>query len=190
MADSRDLHLTDPTAMRALSHPLRLRLLGELRLRGPQSVTMLADVVDEATGSISHHLGVLARHGFVEQAPELARDRRERWWRAAHDRTVWEPLSALDDPERRAASDALRRTIFRRYLAGLEAYLEAEPMLPREWVKATASSDAILRLTAEELGELRNELESLAARWQERSGADRPGAEPVTLMYQAFRRPT
>ena len=30
--------VSDPRAMRALAHPTRLRLLGELRLRGPQTV--------------------------------------------------------------------------------------------------------------------------------------------------------
>ena len=176
--------------MRALAHPLRLRLLGELRVRGPQTVGMLADVVDEAVGSVSHHCGVLARHGFVEPAPELARDRRERWWRAAHDRTVWEPLDALADPERRAASDVLRRAVLKRYLQALEGYLEMEPSLPAEWVRGTASGDSHLHLTADELQELRADLEDLAGRWQARSDPDRDGAAPTLLIYHAFRRPT
>ena len=185
----RDLHLTDPRAMRALAHPLRLRLLGELRARGPQSVGMLSQIVDEAPGSVSYHLGTLAAYGFVEEAPEHARDRRERWWRAAHARTVWEPLEALDDPERRAASDALRRAILQRYLEGLEAYLEAEPTLEREWVRGTASSDALLRLSPDELAELKGELEQLAERWAQRSRDAGADARPVTLIYHAFRRP-
>ncbi len=187
--ERRDLHLTDPRAMRALAHPTRLRLLGELRVRGPQSVGMLSQIVDEAPGSVSYHLGTLESYGFVEQAPEHARDRRERWWRAAHARTTWEPLEALEDPERRAASDSLRRAILRRYLEGLEAYLEAEPTLGPEWVRSTASSDAILALTSDELAELRDDLEALAAKWEGRSDAARPDARPVTLIYHAFRRP-
>ena len=186
----REIRLTDPSAMRALSHPLRLRLLGELRVRGPQSVGMLAHAVGEAAGSVSHHVGVLARHGFVEPAPELARDRRERWWRAAHDRTVWEPLDALADPERRAASDVLRRAILRRYLEALEGYLDLEPTLDPEWVRGTASSDSHLHLTPQELQELRAELEALAERWQGRSDPDREAAAPALLIYHAFRRPT
>ncbi|WP_218566107.1 ArsR/SmtB family transcription factor [Vallicoccus soli] len=188
--DPGDLHLTDPRAMRALAHPTRLRLLGELRVRGPQTVGMLSEVVDEAPGSVSYHLGQLARHGFVEPAPERARDGRERWWAAAHRRTHWEPLEALEDPERRAASGVLRRAVFRRYLAVLEEYLESEPSLPAEWVAPMASSDAVLHLTAAELGELRADLEALGARWEARSDPDRPGAEAVTLVYQAFRRPS
>ncbi|MFD6666158.1 helix-turn-helix domain-containing protein, partial [Micromonospora chalcea] len=71
--------VSDPRAMRALAHPTRLRLLGELRLRGPQTVGMLSERTGEAVGSVSYHVGKLAEHGFVTEAPDLARDRRERW---------------------------------------------------------------------------------------------------------------
>lgn len=189
MAPKRALHLTDPRAMRALAHPTRLRLLGELRVGGPRTVGMLSDLTGEAVGSVSYHLGRLAAYGFVEEAPELARDRRERWFRAAHQRTVWEPLEALDDPERKAASDSLRRAILRRYLDLLESYLDAEATLEPDWVRGSASSDAFFHLTSDELVELRGELEAVAARWEARSDANRPGARGVTLIYHAFRRP-
>lgn len=109
---------------------------------------------------------------------------------AAHDITSWEPVNALDEPERQAASGALRRTILARYAETLEAYLELEPQLDKDWVRGTSSSDSNLHLTAAELQEMRAELEALAARWSERSDPDRDGAELVTLIYHAFRRPT
>jgi DNA-binding transcriptional ArsR family regulator len=186
---ARTARLSDPTAMRALAHPVRLRLLGELRTHGPQSVKMLGDALDEPPGSISYHVGKLAGIGLVEEAPELARDRRERWWRAAHDTTSWEPVEALDDPERRAASGALRRAVAAGYAAGLERYFEAEPALDRAWARGTAIGDALLHLTSDELQELNNDIEALVGRWQARSAAARAGAEPVTFVYQAFRRP-
>ncbi|MEV0809612.1 helix-turn-helix domain-containing protein [Micromonospora sp. NPDC050200] len=187
--DESTLHLTDPRAMRALAHPTRLRLLGELRVRGPQSVGMLSEIVNEAVGSVSYHLGKLAEHGFVREAPEHARDRRERWWRAAHTRTSWEPVEVLDDPERKLASDLLRRAALQRYVQKFQAYLDAEATLDPAWVRGTASSDHFLHLTPDELVELRGDLEELAARWQARSDPDRPDARTVTLIYQAFRGP-
>ena len=190
MAARRDLHLSDPRAMRALAHPVRLRLLGQLRVGGPQSVGMLAAAMDESPGSVSFHVGVLARHGFVEGAPELARDRRERWWRAAHDRTTWEPREVLGDPERWAASDALRRAIWQRYVQLLEDYLRAEPALDPAWVQGTASSDTQLHLTPAQLGELRADLEALATRWEARSDPGGDGTALVQLIYHAFRRPS
>jgi DNA-binding transcriptional ArsR family regulator len=183
------VRLSDPRSMRALAHPLRLRLLSELRLRGPQSVGMLADLVDEAPGSVSYHVGKLAEFGFVEPAPELARDRRENWWRSAHRGTTWEPLEMLDDPELRAAGSVLRRVILQRYLTVLEEYLEAEATMDREWVGAANSSDSILHLTSGELAELSAELDAVSERWQARSDPDRDGARTVSLIYHAFRRP-
>jgi DNA-binding transcriptional ArsR family regulator len=187
-SDPGTRQLTDPRAMRALAHPLRLRLLGELRMRGPQSVGMLSDLVDEAPGSISYHIGRLAQFGFVEEAPELARDKRERWWRSAHATTSWDPLQALADPEHHAAGAELRRTIMHRYVAGYEAYLAVEPALPPEWVRGTTSSDAVVHLTSDELVELQVDLEGLVERWQARSDPDRSQAKPVTVILQAFRR--
>lgn len=174
--------------MRALAHPLRLRLLGELRVAGPHTVGMLSDRFDDAPGNVSYHLGVLARHGLVVEVPERARDRRERWWAAAHDVTSWEPVDLLSEPELRSASIELRRAILDRYAEALTAYLDAEPGLDREWVKGTASSDSHLHLSPGELQELRAELEALSSRWNARSDAGRPDTKPVTLIYHAFRR--
>ena len=188
MDADRSLHLTDPRAMRALAHPTRLRVLGELRVRGPQTVGGLSDLLDEAPGSVSYHLGTLAKHGFVVEAPELARDRRERWWRAAHESTRWSASELLGDPERRAAMEVLQRTVLGRYVEQLEDYLHRQPALPQEWVGAATISDAVLHLTADQLAELRDELHALAARWQQRSDAGAPGAHDVVLQYQAFRR--
>jgi len=107
--------------------------------------------MDEAPGSVSFHLGKLAEHGFIVEAPELARDGRERWWRAAHESTRWEPGELLNDPERRTASSALRQQIRRLYLERLETWLAEEPSWDREWVSAAASGDQTLHLSATEL---------------------------------------
>ena len=178
----------DPGAMRALAHPVRMRLLGDLRSRGPQPVGALAQRFGLAPGSASYHLRTLAAHGFVVEAPELARDGRERWWRAAAELTSWDPAAAQGDPERWAALGALRRVVLRGYVETLEAALEAEAELPREWVAASFQGDDRLDLTVTELAELRAELTALFDRWHARSDRDRPGAESVWVMGHAFRQ--
>lgn len=185
---NRDVRVSDARTMRALAHPTRLRLLGTLRVRGPQSVGGLVDLLDEAPGSVSYHLGRLAELGLVVEAPELMRDKREHWWRAAHDRTVFEPLEMLDDPERLAALTALRRAILERYVEQIEAYLRAEPALPPAWVAAAMSSDTHLSLTADELAALRDELTAVLDRWSARSEPGRDGAREVALILHAFPR--
>ncbi|MDP9824649.1 winged helix-turn-helix domain-containing protein [Kineosporia succinea] len=184
------VRLTDPKAMRVLAHPLRITLLGELRVRGPQSVGMLGDLVDEAPGTVSYHVGKLAEFGFVEEAPELARDRRERWWRAVHASTSWSPADDLKDPERHVASSALRRAIAHRYADVFEQYLVAEPAMHPDWVHASTTGDAYLHLTLDQMRDLQSEVNDLVERWEARSVAnDRESTQTAVLVYQLFRRP-
>ncbi|MFD6665149.1 hypothetical protein ACFWDK_22620 [Micromonospora chalcea] len=76
-----------------------------------------------------------------------------------------------------------------RYVDRYQAYLDSEASLDPAWVRGTTSSDIVLRLTPEELVELRAELSALGRRWQERGAPGRAGAEMVTLIWQAYRGP-
>ena len=181
--------LTDPTAMRALAHPLRVRLLGELRVSGPQSVGKLADLFDEAPGSVSYHMGVLARSGFVVEAPENARDSRERWWRAAQSHTRYEPSQLNSDPATRIASAAMRHTFLQALSREMGEYIDLEPTLEPEWVAAATTGDTLAFLTAAELREMSDEIEELVTKWGARSRPGAEGARPTRLIYSAFVRP-
>lgn len=77
-------HVTDPDMLRALAHPLRQRILWELAVRQYGRAADLAVVMGEPANSISYHLRTLAKAGMVEEAPEFARDSRDRVWRASH----------------------------------------------------------------------------------------------------------
>lgn len=189
MDPTRAVELTDPATMRVLAHPTRLRLLGELRVHGPCSVGTLSRAVDEAPGSVSYHLSRLADVGLVAEAPEHAPDRRQRWWRSVHETTITSPARDRDDPERAAASTALRKSFVRRLAQTHEEYLDSEHALPTEWVAAGTSGDRFLHLTVGELTELSAELEDLVGRWVARSDPDREGTRTVTALYAAFPRP-
>ena len=179
--------------MRVLAHPTRLRLLGLLRERGPQTAAQLGDVIDEAPGTISYHLGKLASIALIEPAVAQSADQRERWWKATTLLTSWEPADLLEDPDTLAASSTLQKSIAQAYATRFTDYIDAAPTLPREWVAAGASSDRSLRLTVDELSAMRAELEVLVDRWLDTSAAHdtatADGAEPVVLVYQAYRRP-
>jgi DNA-binding transcriptional ArsR family regulator len=178
--------LEDPRTMRALAHPLRLRLLGLLRIEGPQTATSLARLTGESVPGLSYHLRQLAEHGFIEEAPELARDNRERWWKASHERTSWKSADFLEDPERMAAEGALMREIRRVYLDALETWHQEQASWGREWIDASTTSDWILDLTAAQLAALKEELTAVIERWQ---GVPREGdAEHVTVMFHLFPR--
>lgn len=79
------MHVTDPAVLRALSHPLRQRILGELEVAEHARAADLAEALNEPANSISFHLRVLAKAGIIEEAPELARDRRDRVWKETVD---------------------------------------------------------------------------------------------------------
>src|SRR5688572_25748357 len=121
--DPRIKRITDAGQMKAIAHPLRLQLLGSLRIDGPATATTLARAFDVETSLASYHLRQLETHGFVEEAPDLARDGRERWWRSSHDRTQWDTSDFLDEPERRVAAAAFRREILRVYAERLDEYV-------------------------------------------------------------------
>jgi hypothetical protein len=85
------------------------------------SSSSTARVLGESTGLTSHHLRQLAKHGFIEEVPELARGR-ERWWRSA--RVDWRvPPREEQDPEMRALMDQVVRLDL---AADLEAFASAQ----------------------------------------------------------------
>jgi DNA-binding transcriptional ArsR family regulator len=178
--------LEDPRTMRALAHPLRLRLLGLLRIEGPQTATSLARLTGESVPSLSYHLRQLSEHGFIEEAPELARDGRERWWKASHARTAWESADFLEDPERMAAEGALMRELRSAYLDALETWHQEQASWSREWVDASTTSDWILDLTPAQLQALKDELIAVIERWQVVPREE--GAEHIAAILHLFPR--
>ena len=88
--------------LKAMANPLRRRIMATLSAMESARATDLADQLEVPANSLSFHLRVLASAGIVEEAPELARDRRDRVWRAVHGRFS---VGTPDDPS--AADDAL-----------------------------------------------------------------------------------
>lgn len=182
--------ITDVRTMRALTHPLRLRLLGLLRQDSPATATTLAAEVDESVASVSYHLRQLATHGFIEDAPEQSTDGRERWWRAAHQYTSWSAVDFLDSPEKRSARLALERQVLHRYVELLQTYLDQEPAWGEEWLRAATSGDEHrFALTAEDLAGLKGEVSEVIARYRERgpSGPDAARVEVILAMFPVER---
>lgn len=73
--------VSTPEALRAFAHPLRQRLIHELSILKHARAADLAEVLDEPANAISFHLRALARAGLITEAPEHARDRRDRVWK-------------------------------------------------------------------------------------------------------------
>jgi DNA-binding transcriptional ArsR family regulator len=78
------MEISDPKAIRALAHPLRLDLLQLLGASGPMTAAQCGRVLGASQASCSFHLRQLAKYGFVEDAGPGS-DRRERQWRVVVD---------------------------------------------------------------------------------------------------------
>ncbi|CAO0828107.1 hypothetical protein SMICM17S_04788 [Streptomyces microflavus] len=79
-----------PEVLKALWHPLRLRILRHLSTAGPATSTTLAAALGENTGTLSYHLRMLERSGLIEDIPERSTGR-ERWWRGVRGLDIRRP---------------------------------------------------------------------------------------------------
>ncbi|WEK61649.1 MAG: helix-turn-helix domain-containing protein [Candidatus Microbacterium colombiense] len=66
--------------LKAYTHPLRREMLHLFRQREHLRAADIAEALGVAANSASFHLRVLADAGLIEEAPERARDRRDRVW--------------------------------------------------------------------------------------------------------------
>lgn len=178
--------LRDPRTLRALSHPVRLRILDELATRGPATATELAERIGESAANCSWHLRQLAQHGFIEEAG--GGTGRQRPWQvvvqASH-------VANPDEPEREytRAREALVEVLMGWEVEALLAWAAARDTEPEEWREASFDTNMnYLWLTAEELAAFKKELwelvdRRLMPRFDRLEPANRPaGSRPVRFV--------
>lgn len=180
-----------PEGLRALSHPLRLRMLGMLRTEGPATATTLAERLGLNTGATSYHLRQLAQHGFIEDDAERGSGR-ERWWRAAHRSTRTHPDKAAT-PEEQDTFDAFLQSVAVVYSQTLQHAVEERRTVPPEWQAAGTFSDWEIRLTPERAGALTRALEAVVEEFREEVREEATDglsdAQPFVVNVNTFLRP-
>ena len=107
----------------AFHHPTRRWLAELLEIEGPASVGRLAARTGLAVGSVSHHLKALHRHGFIEPAPDLARDTRESWWRSVRRPLSWSADEFEAGSAARRVADAAEAENFRHQVRAVGQWL-------------------------------------------------------------------
>jgi len=165
----------DAAGMRALAHPVRVRILFELRT-APATATMLSARVGASPSVTSWHLRHLAEHGLVEDAPELGRGR-ERYWRTVGTGFRY----AVTDQASFAAADALQSALDE-VTGDVVAHWRRDvaPTLPADWVALAGSQDTTVQLTTEELASVNQAVEQLLAPYVRR--AEKPaGSRSVRI---------
>ena len=177
--------LSDPRALRALAHPVRLRLLEELAAAGVATATELSERVGESPANCSWHLRQLAQYGFVEESG--GGRGRQRPWRIVIERTIIGPGNG--EPEVARAVDAVAGVIDDRAFQAVRAWRAQRRSLPEAWQQASFSTHSIVWLTADELEQIENEIQQIMDRHVDRTvdpSRRPPGARAVRLSAWGF----
>lgn len=172
-----------PQALKALTHPVRLRMLGLLRLEGPATATQLATRLGLNSGATSYHLRQLAQHGFVVDDEERGNGR-ERWWKAAHRSTT--TGTTTRDPEVRETLEAYLQSVAVVMTEQLQRAIEELPLVPEPWADASTFSDWVIRLSPARAKAL---VESLAAELGSVEDDTDPSGEQFVIQLSAFPLP-
>ena len=154
MSAEPSCHVTDPTVLRALAHPIRQRIIWELSVREHARAADLAAVLGEPANSVSYHLRELAKAEMIEEAPEHARDSRDRVWRISH------PEGIYPDPGS-PAFDMLNEE----QLTWIRALLTGN--LPKQDVSMQGEYLGGALLTKAEAKQMFNEVVEILERWRE-----------------------
>lgn len=178
-----DIEVTDPQAMRALAHPVRLAILDRLNRDGPATATELAPEVGATPSVTSWHLRHLATFGLVRDS-EPGPDRRQRRWEAVARGFRFEAPHDPADEEGRSAAHELSRQMFLRYADVPSRWAaEVEPGLDPAWSGPAGLAYTRVTVSADELADIQDEMERVLAPYVTRDAADRPaGSRGVRLM--------
>lgn len=147
------MRVTEPRAIRALAHPLRLDLIELLGGISPATAARCAEVLGVSHASASYHLRQLAKYGFVEES-EPTGDQRERPWRVV---SRSQHIAADHHP----AADELTRVTVERETTKILEYVDRRASEAPAWREAAFQSGYTVPLTAAELAGLRKQLRTL-----------------------------
>ena len=170
--------------VRALAHPLRLRMLESLS-DGPATASMLARELGESSGATSYHLRALAAAGLIVE--ELDRRKgRERWWKREPQSVGLISSAPAEDPEYDAAVAQLESAILSRDEDALRRYIHArgEGEHSDAWRESAFIGGWMVYATREEV----EELSEYIVRWLRARRKPEDEREPDTpLVYVTYR---
>ena len=160
---SGDLRLTDPKAMRALAHPVRMALLEVLSVTETLTATQASEMLGESPANCAFHLRTLAKYGYIKEAG--GGRGRERPWTIAH-RSI--TISGRDQEPRSApAAKALSNLFTELVLERIRRAFAADSW-PDGWEHTAQSSQAIVYLTAEETAQAARDMGEVLKKYEAR----------------------
>lgn len=181
----------DGGALKALAHPLRVRIYNLLGERGPQTASTLAALIGETSGSTSYHLRALAAHDLIREA--IGRGTaRERWWELPRGGVNLPGPDETSSPAARAASQVVMSEFFRLRNDSLLEYLNRRSSeQPEQWRDLGLVLTSRLNLTPDQMTGLRDELKAVldTAVEKYRDQETMPGTRRVSMRAEIFDLP-
>ena len=186
-SDDRTL---DASALKALAHPLRVRILDLLAERGPQTASSLAGLIGESSGVTSYHLRALAARDLIHEVADRG-TARERWWERPRGRMSFSGPNDEMTPSGRAAAQIVEDEFFRNRHQRLMDHLHRpQSEVPQEWRDAAHHMTTMLDMTAPQLQELARQIdevvEAAVQRYRDQTG---PDVRRVTIRADLFDLP-
>ncbi len=173
---------TDDTALvKALTSPVRRRMLDHLAAFGPANVGTLANALTMRTGSVSHHLALLESVGLVEEHPTPGNDQRERWWKKVPRSVSYASGSGAEDEGALVRELASRVDLDHKWELARKWSAQA-PEQP-QWADASFATSTWLRLTPEQLQQFSDEYQALVEKWEDQQD---PESQPVYVFAHGF----
>jgi DNA-binding transcriptional ArsR family regulator len=164
----------------ASGHPVRRRLLEVLGVDGPATASQLSERTGQHVGNVSHHLKMLARAGLVEEVPELARDRRERWWRHVPISLSWSLADVRGDAVGEAVAVAAEHENLDHHSERVRAWFAARDGsdgYDETWTRAAFSTETWAWATPDEWDGLGEALNAVLAEFHAAHREPAPGRE-------------
>jgi DNA-binding transcriptional ArsR family regulator len=172
------MEISDPKAIRALAHPLRLDLLKVLGAQGPATAAQCGRALGVSQASCSFHLRQLAKYGLVADAGP-GPDRRERRWRLPdHGPTI----QIANDTDA-VVGDRLGRLTIEQEMRAILDYAERPDDASPEWRTVMAGMAA---LSAEDAAEIKEKWIALLAPYAAAGRAAGPVQQPGQRLVRCF----
>jgi DNA-binding transcriptional ArsR family regulator len=180
----------DAGALRALAHPLRVKIYDILSQYGPHTASSLAERLGESSGSTSYHLRALAKHYLIQEVVGRGTGR-ERWWERPIGGVSFANPEAMKTPSGKAATQIVMGEFFRlrqeQLMYFIDRGLAGEDL---SWEEGSMISTATARLTPSQSKELNLKIMALiddaVDTYRNQSGED---VRPVTIRADVFPLP-
>lgn len=161
----------NPAILETMSNPIRMRILGVLRINGDKTVGDISALIHQAPGVVSYHLRQLASVGLVEKVDSPDGDKRKSWWRACSHETVIAPgRFSYRENSSDSSMSAKELTEFRRstaisYEMAFERFLDQTMTIDPAWIEASTSEDHVVNLTPEQTKAMLHDFQEVIKRW-------------------------